>query len=54
MTRPLTDQTRNRRGCFLILFILLLFAGLYLWAGFSAEPGNNSVEDIQALPDSPS
>jgi hypothetical protein len=41
---------RNRTGCYVILVILTLFVALYLLAGFNAEPGNNSTEDIQTLP----
>lgn len=50
MPQPVPDPVRNRRGCFFILAILALFAALYLYAGFSADPGNEAAEDIQAIP----
>jgi hypothetical protein len=50
MPRPLTDPIRNRRGCFVILAVLALFAALYLFVGFSASPGNEASETIPTMP----
>ena len=44
------DDRRNRIGCFIILAILGGFVALYLFVGFSAEPGNNMTEDIPTVP----
>jgi len=44
------DSVRNRKGCFIILLILALFIGLFIFIGINAAPGNNVAEDIQTLP----
>jgi hypothetical protein len=41
---------RNRKGCFIILAIVILFVVLYLIAGIHALPGNNAAQQIQTLP----
>ena len=46
----LLNGNRNRRGCFIILLVLVLFLALYIFVGVTAETGNNVVEDIQTLP----
>ena len=46
----LPDSVRNRKGCFIILLVLVLFLALYIFVGVTAETGNNVVEDIQTLP----
>ena len=46
----LPPPTRNRRGCFVILGVVLLAILLYMFAGFSAEPGNRATEEIQTVP----
>ena len=46
------QDRRNRIGCFVMVGVLALFLLLYLFAGFSAEPGNNASEDIPAVPTS--
>jgi hypothetical protein len=46
----LPDTVRNRKGCFIILAILVLFVALYIFVGIRAGPGNNVAEDIQTVP----
>jgi hypothetical protein len=43
------DSVRNRKGCFIILLILVLFIALLIFIGLNAGPGNNVAEDIQTL-----
>jgi hypothetical protein len=45
-----SDNRRNRTGCFVILGIVAVAVALYLLAGFNAEPGNSSTEQIQTVP----
>jgi hypothetical protein len=49
--RPNTPDTRrNRIGCLVMAAILAFFVALYLFAGFSAEPGNSAAENIPTMP----
>ncbi|MGZ2411273.1 hypothetical protein ACUXST_000670 [Sphingomonas sp. F9_3S_D5_B_2] len=43
-------QSRNRRGCFTILAILVAFLGLYMLVSFNAQPGNDVAQNIQTVP----
>ena len=46
----LPNGDRNRRGCFIILLVLVLFLALYIFVGVTAETSNNVVEDIPTVP----
>ncbi len=44
------NAQRNRRGCFVMVAVLVLFLALYLTVGLNGDPRNEVSEDIQAVP----